>query len=224
MFKKYTVPTNKEGLYFGWFARYMDSSVLEEFNENGTTKPFRNIEKDKVMEFGLYGSGTVIFFDTRDGVIQWKPDMTHTIFITPYLEDQNGRLEVLAPRTDQMYQDIIHYKHFVTYLGKFGSNGDSIETESINTPPIIDEYYVGYKCDMNTKFGDLHFQNMAIINLTKGMVLERLTFTPQFDFNGKIRIGMSGSFAMANLELVNGQKKDFEMILSTVKPNVVNLP
>ena len=219
MLESQTIPANKDGLFFGWFAKYMDGTVLEEFNEDGSTKPFNLIEKSKVSEFGLYGSGIRVFFDTRDGVIQRKASGSRQMYITPYLEDENGELEVLAPRTDQLHQDIIHYKHFVTYLSRLTLDKDSTYNQALNSPPITDEYYIGYKCEMNTKFGKMHFQNVAIISLAKGVELLRLTFTPKFNFNGKVRVGFNGAFASSPIKLESGQKKEFEMIISSIKPN-----
>lgn len=216
------VPANPDDIYVGWYACYMDGTTLEEFNSDGTSIPFRDIEKDKLKEFGLYGGGVQMMFDTRDGVMRWFTNR-FSLYFVPYLINEKKEMDCIVPRTDQLYQDIIHYKHFVTYLGQFGPTEDDPNNKfkALNTPPVTDEFYMGYKCNMNTKFGEMHFQNVAIINLAKETVSIRLTLTPKFDFDGRLELCCNGYLPSPYHELAlrKGKKTELEVIIGTIKIN-----
>ena len=114
MYSKAVVPDNPSKRVFGWYAKYYKGSIVDEFNDDGSDNDFRGIQKDIVKEFGLYGGGTNLWMETRDGVFHITSKKgSHAIRL--YLEDEDESIIKLTDRDDTIYSDIIQYKGFYTY-------------------------------------------------------------------------------------------------------------
>ena len=68
MYSKAVVPENPSKRMFGWYAKHYGDIITDEFNDNGSEIDFKTLDKNTVKEFGLYGGGSNLWFETRDGV------------------------------------------------------------------------------------------------------------------------------------------------------------
>lgn len=217
MYSKTRVPINPSKRVFGWYAKYYKKSVIDEFNDDGSENDFKDIQKENVKEFGLYGGGTNLWMETRDGVFHITSKKGSNA-IRLYLEDEDENVIKLTDRDDTSYRDIIQYKGFYTYASAPTGRKED-KGKQLNGDIVTSKYIFGYKTAfevLNDKNeGKLNFIAKLIIDLEARNITLSLTFTPSFNFKGHLRCRFDDSPIDGTITLETGKKKEVGMVIST---------
>lgn len=125
---------------FLWFAKY-ENSAITEFENDKKENRFDDIKKEDVVEFGLFGNGGKIYFNTNEGIIKLVDRELNVFLII-----DNKEIPLTGNKSVD-YHDIITYKHASYDLAISGTKATT------KGHPQIDEYHVGYKTKID--LGDL---------------------------------------------------------------------
>ena len=213
MYSKAVVPDNPSKRVFGWYAKYYRGSIIDEFNDDGSDNDFRDIQKDLVKEFGLYGGGTNLWMETHDGVFHITSKKgSHAIRL--YLEDEVESIIKLTDRDDIIYSDIIQYKGFYTYASA-PTGKEENKDKPLNGDMVTSKYIFGYKTTFEVNGGKLNFTARIIVDLEAKNITLALTFTPSFNFKGHLRCRFNDNPVDGTITLEAGKKKEVGMIVST---------
>ena len=227
MYSKTVVPDNPSKRVFGWYAKYFKGSkgtIVDEFNDDGSENDFRDIQKKDVKEFGLYGGGTNLWMETRDGVFHITSKKgSHAIRL--YLEDNNENIIKLTDRDDTYYDDLIQYKGFYTYAS---APSEENRGQQLNGDVVTSKYIFGYKNTFTVKDfshfsfedckwyeGTLNFMAKIIVDLEAKNITLALAFTPSFNFKGHLRCRFNDNPVDGSITLEAGKKKEIGMVVST---------
>jgi len=217
MYSKAVVPDNPSKRVFGWYAKYYKGSIIDEFNDDGSENDFRDIQKALVKEFGLYGGGTNLWMETRDGVFHITSKKgSHAIRL--YLEDEDEAIIKLTDRDDTIYCDLIQYKGFYTYAAA-PTGKEEDKGKQLNGDVVTSKYIFGYKTTFEVlegkNEGTLNFTARIVIDLEAKNITLALTFTPSFNFKGHLRCRFNDSPVDGTITLEAGKKKEVGMVVST---------
>ena len=223
MYSKTRVPVNPSKRVFGWYAKYYKKSVIDEFNDDGSENDFKDIQKENVKEFGLYGGGTNLWMETRDGVFHITSKKGSNA-IRLYLEDEDENVIKLTDRDDTSYRDIIQYKGFYTYASA-PTGREEDKGKQLNGDVVTSKYIFGYKNTFTVKEfssedlkwyeGSLHFVAKIIVDLEAKNITLALAFTPSFNFKGHLRCRFNDNPVDGSITLEAGKKKEIGMVVST---------
>lgn len=217
MYSKAVVPDNPSKRVFGWYAKYYKGSIIDEFNDDGSENDFRDIQKALVKEFGLYGGGTNLWMETRDGVFHITSKKgSHAIRL--YLEDEDEAVIKLTDRDDTIYCDLIQYKGFYTYASA-PTGREEDKGKQLNGDVITSKYIFGYKTTFEVlegkNEGKLSFTARLVIDLEAKNITLALSFTPSFNFKGHLRCRFNDNPVDGTITLEAGKKKEVGMVVST---------
>lgn len=217
MYSKAVVPDNPSKRVFGWYAKYYKGSIIDEFNDDGSENDFRDIQKALVKEFGLYGGGTNLWMETRDGVFHITSKKgSHAIRL--YLEDDDEAVIKLTDRDDTIYCDLIQYKGFYTYASA-PTGREEDKGKQLNGDVITSKYIFGYKTTFEVlegkNEGKLSFTARLVVDLEAKNITLALSFTPSFNFKGHLRCRFNDNPVDGTITLEAGKKKEVGMVVST---------
>ncbi|WP_019639004.1 hypothetical protein [Paenibacillus fonticola] len=166
-----------------WLAEYYDGTFLTEYDlENRKTNSFYDIDKNKLIRFGLIGCGNQIYFDVANGIFNINHDRIMISYVTKDTEYP------LTGRT-LLYNDIIQFKEATAeanLLTKGKSEGrmhSSIVTHAI-----------GYKKAMDLAGVNIHFQTILHLPLDQPAYVQ-IKISSSQDLNGKLIVRMNGLVA-----------------------------
>ncbi|MCP1185115.1 hypothetical protein [Paenibacillus sp. 1781tsa1] len=164
---------------FIWVADYYDgTSFLEYDSKTKKNNSYYEIEKDKLIYFGLIGEGSQVYFDVANGIFQLN---SHRIMISYKTDNQEYPL---TGRTF-LYNDIIQYKD--------SSSDANIlnKKEQGNFDSRIEQYNIGYKKQMYLVDANINFQCILTIPFKDSPYLQ-IKITSDKDLDGKIVIRTDG--------------------------------
>lgn len=160
---------------FIWVAEYADKTYLAEYDFNtGKENSFYNIQKDKLIRFGLIGRNNKFYFEVFGGVFKLNGIIFDFIYRT---KEKDYRLIGWPHR----YTDIITYKDAETYFLP-----DSMRNGS---PPVggrITQYNLGYKALLNIAGVSFNFRPIICVS-AKGLCLN-LRLVADAALNGKLLV------------------------------------
>ncbi|RRJ66409.1 hypothetical protein EHV15_28415 [Paenibacillus oralis] len=187
-YRQSPVPTQS----FIWVAEYYDNTYLSEFDLN-TKKPnnFYDIDKEKIIKFGLIGEGSQIFFDVANGIFNINGNRIMVSYVTDVQEYP------LTGRTF-LYNDIITYKNAIAEADFFSSG---LKTSNQQ----ITEYSLGYKKKMELEGVHINFFNILHLPYRQCPYFE-IKISSNQDLDGKLIIRVNGLTVNAiNAPLVKNQ-------------------
>ncbi|TVX86089.1 hypothetical protein [Paenibacillus agilis] len=167
---------------FIWLANYYDGGYLTEYNlETQESSPHRfyQIDKSKLVQFGLIGHGSKLFFNIADGVF----DINGHKFGISYVV--NGKEYNLNGRC-LIYNDIITYKDCVSEAIPQLFRGGSGEF----TNKIV-QYSFGYKKKFVMDGIAFKFQPLVSIPCNNQAYMN-IKIASDVDLNGKVIIRRGG--------------------------------
>lgn len=168
---------------FIWLAEYYDGTFLTEYNlENRKTNSFYDIDKHKLIRFGLIGRGNQIYFDVANGIY----NINHDRIMVSYVAD--GTEYPLTGRA-VLYNDIIQFKDATAeanMLTKRKSEGRMHST--------IMTHAIGYKKAMDISGVKIHFQTILHLPLDQPAYLQ-IKISSSQDLTGKLIVRMNGLIA-----------------------------
>ncbi|MDH6671986.1 hypothetical protein ACXFAU_10825 [Paenibacillus glucanolyticus] len=165
---------------FIWIADYYDKSYSSEFDfETKKSNSFYDIDRDKLIRFGLIGEGSQVFFDVANGVFNING---HRIMISYATENSEYPL---TGRTF-LYNDIITYKDAV-------SDADLFTRKAVNGRfnHTITSYNIGYKKRMELEEVIICFQNILTIPFNEALYLQ-IKLSANQDLSGSLIIRRDG--------------------------------
>ena len=213
MYSKGVVPENPSKRVFGWYAKYYGGKITDEFNDDGSENDFKTLEKNNVKEFGLYGGGSNLWLETRDGVFHITSKKgSHAIRF--FLEDENEKVIKLTDRDDVIYNDIIQYKGFYTYAAPPSGKPED-KGQQLNGDVITSKYIIGYKTTFEISEGKLSYMAKLIVDLETKSITLALSLTPSFAFKGHLKCRFNDNPADGSITLEAGKKKEVGLVVST---------
>lgn len=146
MITNFTSPVSQD---FLWLAEYMDGNHLSEFDVvTKEENSFYAIERNKLVRFGLFGHGMNLFFEVYGGIFKLAGQMVEVIY------KADGK-EYYLTGQQQMYQDIITYKHAEATINLLNAGGVSNN--------VITQFNFGYKTSLNIDGVNFSFKAICMI-------------------------------------------------------------
>ncbi|QWU14462.1 hypothetical protein SAMN04487895_101772 [Paenibacillus sophorae] len=145
----------KEAQNFVWVADYMDGTYLSEYNLDDRIKnDYYQIDKHKLIRFGLIGMGSQIYFDVANGIFNVNKNRIQVSYVA------NGVEYPLTGRAF-LYNDITQYKR------AWGDGKLLSKTASGRIRNNIIEHVIGYKKAMDLANVNINFKNLLHIPQNK---------------------------------------------------------
>ncbi|WP_246120484.1 hypothetical protein [Cohnella terricola] len=139
-------PVSKQS--FIWVASYADGTFLPEFSyDSQLENSFYDIEKDKLIRFGLVGYGINLYYEVLGGIFKIAGQMIEV----SYKDNITGKEYPLTGQPMTMYKDIIQYKNAES---TFDPHNRGITT----TDSVITQYNFGYKQSLDIDGVKFHFK------------------------------------------------------------------
>lgn len=133
---------------FIWLAEYFDGSYYSEFDfSTKQENNFYNIQKDKLIRFGLIGCGMELYYEAIGGVFKLNGQMIEVIY------EVDGK-EYYLTGQQKYYNDIISYKDAESLL-TLDPNKD-VQTN-------ITQFNFGYKVEL--EIDDIQFNLKSICKI-----------------------------------------------------------
>ncbi|WP_028562229.1 hypothetical protein [Paenibacillus pinihumi] len=169
--------------HFMWVADYYDHTSLTEFDLN-TQHPnnFYTIDRNKLVRFGLIGSGSQIFFDIADGIFELN---RHRISVT---YSPNSKEEYPLTGRNLVYQDIIAYKDAVADANLLKQEAGGMFNQQITA------FNVGYKKQLEFEGICIHYQNILTVPANAPAFMQ-IKLTSEQALEGKLNIRVNGRLA-----------------------------
>lgn len=167
------VPVNQP---FMWVAEYLDGTCLSEFDQQTSNEnSFYSIERDKLLRFGLVGSGSSMYFEVYGGIFKIVGQMIDVSYVT------DSKTYQLTGRP-AMYKDIISFKdaEFIFNPNVAGSGKSSIT-----------QFNFGYKTSFLIDEVMFHFQAICQIPKNEQARLEFKLVSSE-DLDGRLEIKQNG--------------------------------
>lgn len=166
-----------------WLAEYFDGSYLTEYDlENRKTNSFYDIDKERLIRFGLIGCGNQVYFDVANGIFNVNRDRINISYTA------NGVDYPLTGRTF-LYNDIIQFKEAVADANIFSKQNSSGRLHS-----NITAHAIGYKKAMELAGVNIHFQTILHLPLDQPAYLQ-IKISSSQDLSGKLIVRMNGLVA-----------------------------
>lgn len=172
---------------FIWVADYYDNQHLAEF-DFGSKKAnsFYEINKEKIVRFGLIGHGSQIYFDIANGIFNFDNKRYMISYITKTKEYP------LTGRTF-LYNDIITFKNAVADANLFAKQSCSGQFNH-----TITNFNLGYKKKMLLEDVNINFQNILTIPLDEPIYFQ-IKISADKDLDGDLIIRKDGQI----VEVIN---------------------
>lgn len=168
-----------------WIADYFDGTHLTEFDfENRKTNSFYDIDKEKLVKFGLLGKGNQIYFDVANGIFNINRDRIMISYIADGID---------YPLTGRsiLYNNIIQFKDAVAD-GHLFTNSTTERRVNSN----IMAHAVGYKKEMELAGINIFFQNVFHLPLSDEQEnYLQIKISADKDLDGKLVVRVNGMIA-----------------------------
>lgn len=162
---------------FVWLADYTDGNHLCEFDVlTKEENSFYAIERNKLLRFGLFGHEMNLYFEVYGGMFKLAGQLIEVIY-------KVGEKEHYLTGQQQMYDDIITYKHADATINLFGGGG--------GVSSVITQFNFGYKTTLD--IDDINFNFKAICMIPYGKpVYMNFRLVADKELNGRLLIKKNG--------------------------------
>lgn len=165
-----------------WIADYYDGTYLSEFDlHTQQSNSFYEINKEKLVSFGLLGQGSHVYYNVANGVFHINADRYSISYVS---DDQEYSL---TGRTF-LYNDIIQFKNGSSDANMSGYSGRENSGTFTNT---IECFNFGYKKTMKLNDVQIHFQCVCSLPLKETTFLQ-IKITSDQDLPGQLVIRKNG--------------------------------
>lgn len=139
---------------FIWIASYMDGTSLSEFSSDSKIEnSFYNINKEKLIRFGLIGHGMNLYFEVYGGEFKLAGRLIEFSY-----KDKKTNIEYpLTGHVMNPYNDIKQFKNASSSMNKLSNK---------NAAAQIDQYNFGYCKSLHVK--NVYFNIKAICSIPYG--------------------------------------------------------
>ena len=162
---------------FIWVAHYFDNTFLSEFDfDTKQENSFYNIDRNKLIRFGLVGCGMNLYFEVLGGVFKLAGRMIEVVYKV------DNREYYLTGQPFIMYNDIITYKDAEATL-------NMLTGQSSNN--VINQYNFGYKQNLNIDGINFNFKAICCIPYGKKVYMN-FRLVADRDLNGILCIKRNG--------------------------------
>ncbi|WP_104370774.1 hypothetical protein [Desulfocucumis palustris] len=132
---------------FTWCAEYADGTHLVEIEESGKAHLFKEIQKDKLIAFGLAGRGMSLYYDVSTGIFNLAGRIVELAY-------RVGEKEYPLTGQTKLYNDCISFKQAYTEISP-------LTCRRSNTRIV--QYCFGYKVRLQLGDLELHFKPVVFI-------------------------------------------------------------
>jgi hypothetical protein len=143
---------------FIWMVEYFLGGLAEFDLESGVENSFQDIDKSKVIRFGLIGNNRKLYFECVGGTFNIAGRRIDIAF-----ETKDGERHMLTGNGSNYMNDIITYKKAIADVPVGVGNKKVSTARSGVLESKIVGYYYGYKSQI--KHGDITFQFKPIVSL-----------------------------------------------------------
>lgn len=156
-----------------WCAEYIDGTSLCEVDlDTLEENTFKQIQKDKLLRFGLFGSGTKSYYEVYSGIFKIVGQMIQVSYAT---EDK---------QYDLMGQPLMYYNDVIAYKDAEFVFDPTVPNSGINR---ITQFNFGYKQKLNIDGVNFSFKAICQFPLNQGIQIE-LTVVSDIDLKGRLVI------------------------------------
>lgn len=165
---------------FIWVAEYDDNTHISEFDfETKEPKDFYDIEREKVVKFGVIGDGSQAYFDVANGIFNINNNRIAISYSTENCEYP------LTGRTI-LYNDLIQYKQ---------AEDDAIVSLREGTHGTfnhhVSSFNIGYKKRMDLEGVNINFYNVLTLPFEENAYFQ-IKISANKDLEGKLIIRNNG--------------------------------
>lgn len=185
---------------FVWLAEYQDNEYLSEYDfiadEEGVKKEhaFQEIEKERLVRFGLVGHGNKMFFEANGGIFKINGAMYEVLY-------KEGEQEFYLTGQNQCYNDIIQYKEAEVLFNPFDPNAEQFKR--------VAQYNFGYKTELAVH--DVNFNFKAICGIPMdGQPFINFWLVSSRELNGRLIMKRNGQ-VIEEIEAQMEPNKGYEL-------------
>lgn len=190
---------------FIWMAEYFSGGLTEFDLETGVENNFQDIDKDKLLRFGLIGNKRKMWFECIGGTMNIAGRRIDIAF-----ETKDGKRYNLTGNGGLMMKDIITFKKAVADVPIGIGNKKASVARSGELKSSIVGYYYGYKTQIAIDGVTFSFKPIVSLPLSKAAYIE-VSLIADTDLEGKIVF-------IKNREDI----ESFEGVLEKDKTNKIN--
>jgi hypothetical protein len=165
---------------FIWMAEYFSGGLTEFDLETGAENQFKDIDKDKLIRFGLIGNKRKMWFECIGGTLNIAGRRIDIAF-----EDKEGKIYNLTGNGGYMMTDVITYKKAIADVPIGMGNKKSSTARSGVLETHIVGYYYGYKTQVKVNDVTFSFKPIVSLPLSKAAYIE-VNITADKDLDGRI--------------------------------------
>ena len=165
---------------FIWMAEYFSGGLTEFDLETGAENNFQDIDKDKLLRFGLIGNKRKMWFECIGGTMNIAGRRIDIAF-----ETKDGKRYNLTGNGGIMMKDIITFKKAVADVPIGIGNKKASVTRTGELKPNIVGYYYGYKTQITIDGVTFSFKPIVSLPLSKAAYIE-VSLMADTDLEGKI--------------------------------------
>jgi hypothetical protein len=186
-------PVSKQD--FIWLAEYADGTQLFEFDmETGKENLFYDIQKEKLIRFGLIGHGMKLYYEVLGGVFKLHGRMIEVVYRTK-------EKDIYLTGQKILYNDIIQFKNAYTTFNPYNAKaGQDSKISQFNfgykQNLVIDGIKFGLRFLCHVPFGKpiyLSFRVVADSDLDGALMIRRNNIVIQ-EINAPLRTDVGGEF------------------------------
>ncbi|MEI2284337.1 hypothetical protein [Paenibacillus polysaccharolyticus] len=165
-----------------WIADYYDGTYLSEYDFQ-TQRPanFYDIQKEKLVYFGVIGQGSQAYYNVANGVFHINMDRYSIAY------ESHGQEYPLTGRTF-VYNDIIQYKNGSSEASMRGLAGGQSSGAFRNA---IECFNFGYKKTMDLHDANINFQCVCSLPINEGAFFQ-IKISSNMDLPGQLVIRKNG--------------------------------
>lgn len=165
---------------FIWMAEYFSGGLTEFDLDNGKENAFKDIEKEKLVRFGLIGNNKKMWYECQGGTFHIAGRNISVAF-----ETKDGKRYGLAGNGGEQMRDIITYKRACAELPVKASIKSASQRKSGILESKIDAYYYGYKTQMSVDGVKFNFKPIVALPMGKAAYME-VSIMSDTDLDGRI--------------------------------------
>ncbi|OCL28614.1 hypothetical protein U472_00205 [Orenia metallireducens] len=141
---------------FIWVGEYLNGTLFSEYDfKTKEHNDFYQIDRKKLIRFGLVGHGRKVYYEVPDGTFKIFGQRIDIIYRT------KERDYLLTGNPRQNYNDIITYKDAETVMNiRKLAPGVKPQNQLKRDPSRINQYNLGYKAKLTFNNVDFHFKSI----------------------------------------------------------------
>lgn len=178
---------------FMWIAEYLNGTLFCEYDVNTLIQnQFKDIKKENLIRFGMFGFGYKVYFDISTGIYYEIKKINNNDVINTYkvlyLDEDGIEYDFMGDR-NTIYNDLIQFKSSSLML-KLNLRQDINWGKGFNQQ--VENYNFGYKTKLQINNINFNFQTIMTFNPHNSPLLLQVKLVSDKKLNGNLIFRKNG--------------------------------